>query len=112
MTTVEKKFASLAPFMAGWALATENERRVKRKGSTTQELKAFYDAMLPHLEAILDLSDQYPLGKMPPEVERLFLMALSLAEVAPHVELYGGNPNVPHSFAEERFVAEHGDVRG
>lgn len=111
-STVSKDFASLEPFMADWALATENERRAKRKASTKAELKSFYDAMLPHMEKLLDLADEYPLGKMAPEVERLFFMALSLAEVAPHIELYGGNPNVPFSFTEERLIAEQGDVRG
>ncbi|MEY4120139.1 MAG: hypothetical protein RLZZ472_529, partial [Pseudomonadota bacterium] len=25
---------------------------------------------------------------------------------------YKGDPKVPHSFDESRFVAEHGDIRG
>jgi hypothetical protein len=106
------QFKELEPFVESWSLATENQRRAKRKSSTTAELKQFYDAMLPRLEEILDLADKYPKGQMPPEVERYFFMALSLAEVAPHVELYKGNPNVPYSFTEERFVAVHGEERG
>jgi hypothetical protein len=38
----------------------------------------------------------------------LFAMALSLAEIAPHVELYRGSVGVPHAFEEMRFVAKHG----
>lgn len=38
----------------------------------------------------------------------MFKLALSLAEVAPHVELYGGDPAVPHSFTEDRMIAAHG----
>lgn len=110
--TTLKQFKDLDQFLPGWALATENQRRAKRKSSTSGELKQFYDAMLPRLEEILDLADQYPMGKMPPEVEQYFFLALSLAEVAPHVELYKGNPNVPYSFTEERFIAVQGDERG
>lgn len=106
------QFKDLEPFVQSWSLATEDQRRAKRKSSTTAELKQFYDAMLPRLEEILDLSDKYPKGEMPPEVERYFFMALSLAEVAPHIELYKGNPNVPFSFTEERFIAVHGGERG
>ncbi len=111
-TDVLKEFSGLAPFVDAWSLATEDERRAKRKSSTKEELQAFYNAMLPELEKILDLADQYPKGKMPPEVDTYFFMALSLAEVAPHIELYSGNPNVPFSFTEERFIALHGQDRG
>lgn len=47
---------------------------------------------------------------MPPPQARLLYLTLSLAEVAPHVELYRGDPRVPYSFEEERFVADHGAV--
>jgi len=30
--------------------------------------------------------------------------------VAPHIELYRGDPKVPYSFDEARFVADHGAV--
>jgi hypothetical protein len=112
MGTLPKGFEELEPFAEKWSLATQNERQKTRRGSTTQELQAFYDAMLPKLEAALDLADKYPLGEMPPDVERLFFMTLSMAEIAPHIELYGGNPEVPYSFEESRFVAVHGNTRG
>jgi hypothetical protein len=112
MGTLPQGFEELEPLASKWAVATLAERQVVRRRSTTEELQAFYDAMLPKLEAALDLADKYPLGKMPPDVERLFFMALSLAEVAPHIELYGGNPEVPYSFEESRFVAVHAHERG
>ena len=54
--------------------------------------------------------DTFLLGELPPALARLFHLALSLAEVAPHIELYGGDPKVPYSFDEARFVADHGRV--
>lgn len=107
-----KGFEDLSPYAGKWSLATHDERYVVRRQATPEELKAFYDAMLPRMEEILDLADKYPLGQMPEDVENLFFMALSIAEVSPHIELYGGNPLVPHSFEESRFVAIDGDRRG
>ncbi|RTL54477.1 MAG: hypothetical protein EKK46_07790 [Rhodocyclaceae bacterium] len=105
-----KNFEMLEPLVATWSLATQNERQTRRIHSSRGELRAFYDAMLPRLPAILEHVDKYPLGELPPDASRLFHLALSLAEVAPHVELYGGDPKVPHSFDEARFVADYGHI--
>ncbi|AZI35532.1 hypothetical protein NT2_07_01940 [Caenibius tardaugens NBRC 16725] len=101
------EFADLAPFL-DWALATADERYAYRRNASRAELKAFYDAILPRTEAILALVDQYPLGALPEELHPLYHLVLSLAEVAPHIELYGGAPGVPYAFDETRFVATHG----
>lgn len=108
-TTLPADFQGLAPF-ATWALSTQDERQKKRISSTKAELKEFYEAMLPALPKILEYVDQFPLGQIAPEAKPVFWMALSMAEVAPHVELYRGDPKVPHSFDEARFVAEHGQI--
>ena len=110
--TLPKGFEELAPYSDKWALATPDERYATRGQSSREEIKSFYDAMLPRMEEILDLSDEYSLGEMPEDVENLFFMALSIAEISPHLELYGGDPLVPHSFEESRFVAIDGDRRG
>jgi len=114
MTTppLPEKFASLAPFAPIWALATQNEREIRRRASTSEQLQAFYDAIAPQLEDIIGYLNEFPLGKMPEAEQNLLYLTLSLAEVAPHVELYWGNPRVPYSFEEERFIAEHGAVPG
>ena len=110
--SLPKKFVDLEYLVPEWALATQNERETRRARSTKGELQALYDALAPQLDAILEHVDQYPLGEMPPDAERLFFLALMLAEISPHVELYSGDPNVPHSFDDTRFVAVHGDKRG
>jgi hypothetical protein len=103
-----KGFDMLEPLVAQWSLPTQNQRQAKRISASRGELRYFYDNMLPRLPAILEHVDKFPLGQLPPASRRLFDLAQSLAEVAPHIELYGGDPNVPHSFDEARFVAEHG----
>lgn len=109
ITTLPKSFEVLEPLVPSWALATQNERQQRRIHASRGELRAFYEAMLPRIEDIVSYVDRYQLGELPPEAERLFALALSLAEVAPHIELYGGDPKVPHSFDEARFVADHGE---
>jgi len=111
-TTLPKGFEDIAAYADRWSLGSHDERYVARREASREELKAFYDAILPRMEEILDLADQYPLGEMPEDVANLFYMALSIAEISPHIELYGGDPMVPHAFEESRFVAVDGDVRG
>jgi len=36
-----------------WELPTENERHARRLGSTVAELRTFYDAVLPRIDAML-----------------------------------------------------------
>ncbi|KKW90728.1 MULTISPECIES: hypothetical protein [Sphingobium] len=91
-----------------WNLPTADQRQRKRQGSSSAELRAFYDRMLPRLSGILAEVDRFPLGALPQSHHALYNLALSLAEVAPHIELYSGSPGVPYAFEEGRFVAVHG----
>lgn len=100
-------FEALQRF-AKWNLMTADERTKARRESTEQELRDFYDGVLPYVEAVLDACDQYPLGKLPESHRSIFNIALSMAEIAPHVEFYRGQVGVPYAFEEARFVALHG----
>ena len=102
-------YEALVPFVDEWALETQDERYAKRSSVSRKELKTFYEAMLPHMEQILKDVDQFPLGEMPQSHRTLFALALSMAEIAPHIELYRGDPMVPHSFKEARLGSGHGD---
>ena len=84
-------FEDLAPYLA-WSLPTERERSAKRQASTMDEINAFYHAMLPRMEEILSYLAQYPLEQIPADAQRLFFLTLSLAKIAPAVEMYG-EPN-------------------
>lgn len=105
-------FEALAPLVEDWALPTQNARQTKRRISSTAALQGFYDTMVPLLPKILAHVDEFPMGELPPDSQRLLYLALALAEVAPHIELYRGDPNVPHSFEEGRFIAAHGEQTG
>lgn len=106
--TLPTEYIELQPF-ADWALPTADQRQKKRRNSTKEELRRFYDAVLPRLEEILTDADNYALGEIPEAFRPVYNIALSAAEVAPHIELYKGDPAVPFAFEESRFVAIHGD---
>jgi hypothetical protein len=106
--TLPEGFESVAPFAGKWALPTQNERQLTRLQASPVEIRAFYDAMLPLMPAALQRVDEFPLGSLPDAIQPLFHLMLAMAEIAPHVELYRGDPKVPHSFDERRFIAEHG----
>ena len=71
-----------------WCLETENERSAHRQASSFEELKAFYDAMLPRTEEALAYLERFPMDALPADARCLFLLTLSLGEVAPAVELF------------------------
>ena len=81
-------FRDLEPWL-GWCLATEKERSDKRQASSQDELQAFYDALLTRMDAVFAYLAQFPPDELPAEAQRLFLLALSLAEVAPAIEQFG-----------------------
>ena len=106
-------FKDLEPFVATWALATETERNQKRLASAMTEIQAFYNAMMPRMEAVLTYLSQFPLERiseeartLPEETQRLLYLALSVVEVAPAVEPYK-QPGVIDGFDSRRFVPEH-----
>lgn len=101
-------FEMLEPYVAPWALPTQVERERQRRGAPPQATRAFYDAMVARMEAAIAHLNGFDLQAMPEPEQRLLYLTLALAEVAPHVELYRGDPRVPYSFEEERFIAEHG----
>jgi hypothetical protein len=103
------EFSALECYIDQWALPTQSERESKRRRATAQERKEFYEAVTARLEAIIAWLDGFPLDALPAEARCLLHLILSLAEVAPTVELYRGSATVPYSFNETRFIAVHGE---
>lgn len=93
---------------ASWALPSADLRQNRRLAATSEELKALYRAVQPRLADALEEVDKFEMGSLPDKQRNLFYILLSLAEIAPHVELYNGATGVPHAFDESRFVAVHG----
>jgi hypothetical protein len=100
------QFKQLDGFL-DWALASERERSAKRHRSSMNELRAFYDAMVSCLDEILKVLAHYQEDDAPSEVQRLFLMTLSLAEIAPAIENFG-QVDVVDGYDCWRFVPTDG----
>ena len=100
------QFKELEAFL-DWALATERERSAKRHRSSMIEIRIFYDAIVPRLDEILKLLAGHRAYEAPTEVQRLFLLALSLAEIAPAVENFG-QVDVVDGYDYSRFVPTDG----
>ncbi|MGE0680538.1 MAG: hypothetical protein AB7P69_06470 [Candidatus Binatia bacterium] len=103
-SALPEAFRNLEQWLA-WSLATEQERSDKRQSSTMVDIKAFYDAMLVRMEEILPYLEQFPLDEMPEDAQRLFYLTLSLAEVAPAVELFG-QPSVVDGYDIKRLTPQ------
>ena len=104
-----EQFRDLAPFLE-WALATEPERSAKRQASPMEEINAFYQAIFPRMKDILPFLERFTPENAPDDVQRLFHLTLSLAEIAPAVENYG-QPSVVDGYDVTRFVENHEQLK-
>ena len=98
------EFAHLQALAESWSLATERERHLRRLASPIEELDAVYRALLPEIEAILTFLNQHELDALTMEETNLLRLTLSLAEIAPAVQIFreAGNPD---GFDTARFIA-------
>jgi hypothetical protein len=85
-------FANLESLARDWAVPTEQERTARRLASNFSQIQAFHDAMLPQLEAIFEYLNRFPIDAMPDDCHRLLYLALAVAEVAPAIHFYKGEP--------------------
>jgi hypothetical protein len=95
-------FEALEPFVGDWVLPDAVARGAKRQSSSIEEIRRFYEAMLPMGEAALAYLRQFELGALPIEAEQLLKLMLALAEVAPAVEWYN-SPRVYDGFEVSRI---------
>jgi len=102
-TTLPSGFEDLAPLL-GWNLATMDERRDRRADSPMEDIDAFYHAILPRMDAILEhLTTVEIADDMDPGSATLLHLALSLCEVAPAVEQFF-EPTISYGYDTKRFA--------
>lgn len=100
-------FGDLETFARDWALPTERERNLQRHRASIVEIKAFYEAMLERVDAVMAHLNGFPIDALPPAEQRLLDLALSLAEIAPAIEFYK-QPAVIDGYDSRRFVPRSG----
>ena len=86
-----------------WALPTEKKRNQLRLNSSMEDLRKFYDAMLPQIDKVFEYLDKFQVGALSEPEKNLLNMTLSLAEIANAVELFKTQPGVIDGFPADRF---------
>lgn len=87
-----------------WDLDTMAERRDRRMGSTMDELQAFYDTMVPRMDAVLEyLAGVSMTEDMAAGDVTLLNLTKSVAEIAPAVEQFF-EPTVSYGYEMDRFT--------
>ncbi len=99
------EFADLESYTREWALPDSLSRGRKRRTSTMEEIRGFYDAMIGRLDSIMNHLNRYQAGAMPEDATRLLYLALALAEVSRAVEQYGSAGT--EGLDESRFELLH-----
>lgn len=84
---IPDRFDSLRPYVAEWALQSEEERYAKLHAVTLGQLRAFYDAMMARMPEVLEFLDSFPLDALPPEGQTVMDLALTLAHTAHPIDL-------------------------
>lgn len=98
-----EEFADLAPLVDEWSLRSEKERHDKRVTSRLEEVKAFYGAVLPRMDAIIAYLDRFPLAAMPPDAQRLYFLALTCMEMSHPIDLHWRTPDIDDAFPSSRL---------
>ena len=101
--TLPTEFRDLEYF-SEWALAQRKDRFKKRLNTSMEQITAFYNAMVPRIDAIVKYLNQKPLKDLNAAENSLLSMALSLIEVSRCIERW----NAPDSgaFGADKLVIE------
>lgn len=105
-------FDDLEHWVERWALPTETQRNRFHLSSSWDDVKSFYDALLPRAESIIEHLKALEAGgkpaSIPKESKSLFYLLLMLAEVSQSVEVHG-QVGVVDGFPSHRWHPEHED---
>ena len=81
-------FSDLSGFIGTWGLETAPERLNNRSTANLSEMQAFYDAVTPRLEEIIEFLNQFPVNEIPEEFRPIANMALAVCEVDDAINLW------------------------
>ena len=88
-TSLPAGFEALEAFVPYWVHETNDQRREARSTAQMEDIQAFYDTVVPMAEKGIAHLEQYELGKMPADAERLFKLLLAMNHAAIAVEMHG-----------------------
>ncbi|KQM99244.1 hypothetical protein ASE85_11080 [Sphingobium sp. Leaf26] len=84
MTTTQlpSEFTDLQPYVDEWALRGQTARYDQMLRAGIDQLRTFYDAMMPRMDAVIAHLNRYDIDAMPPAEQTLFNLAATFAETA------------------------------
>lgn len=80
-TQSRPEISGLESHLAAWGLPTTEKRLAKRLSSNMEEVRSFYDAMLPRLPEFIEYLNQFPLDAIPQEAHQIAWATLAMCEV-------------------------------
>lgn len=101
-----EQFKELNIFVNDWCFPTQMERTNARQESNMKDITAFYDAMEPRMQEILDYLDTFAIDELQGETMTLLELAYAIAEIAPAVEMFG-QKYVTSTFDARDFLPTH-----
>jgi hypothetical protein len=98
-----QEFADLQRFVAQWGLATEKERYFRLLSAAVEDVRPFFDAMLPRSAAIVEYLSRFERGKLPADAQLLYDLMLTFVETAHPIELKWKTTNIEDTVEPERL---------
>lgn len=95
-------FEDLEGFVEEWALRSDDARARVRYGRPVEQLRPFYDALMPRMQQIIEYLKPMDLRALDAPHQRLLYLAMAFMEVAMPVERLA-RPN-PQTFDIERVA--------
>lgn len=105
-TSLPPGFEDLEPRVEVWALTTEQARYACRLSASMDEVRDFYDAIYPRMDAILGHLQAFPandIAALPADTRRLYRLALSYFEVSHPIELHWRGTELDNAFPAQRI---------
>lgn len=101
--TLPEAFSHLEPW-SDWAFPTEGERYAKRISVSMDELVAFYTALKPHMEDLIQYLSGFPWGaSLNEQDERLAHLGMTYMEAAVPIDLGWKQPQAQDSYPVSRL---------
>jgi hypothetical protein len=101
--SLPEPFADLQAFVDKWALTTEKERFDLLHSITLDQLRPFYETMLPRMDAVLDYLNQFRMGDMPSDARTLFDLSMTFAETAHPLDLKWTHVDFNDAYPWQKF---------
>jgi hypothetical protein len=86
-TSLPEGFTDLEPWVAEWALPTEEQRYHRLLAQSIDQVRAFYDAMLPRAPQVIEYLSRFPLDGIAGSDRVLHDLLLTFVETAHPIEL-------------------------